>query len=61
MSGTISDRILDILRAVGPPWDDDELAQALTVAQRQTVNQMCRRLASDGRLHRYRPELQLPR
>ncbi|RSD16295.1 hypothetical protein [Amycolatopsis eburnea] len=52
-SGTIAERILETLRISGRPWDDDELAQRLGVAQRQTVNQICRRLAADGRLQRY--------
>lgn len=52
-SSTISERILETLRDTAQPWDDDELAEALGVAQRQTVNQICRRLAADGRLHRY--------
>ena len=52
-SGTIAERILDTLRVSGRPWDDDELAHRLGVAQRQTVNQICRRLASDGRINRY--------
>ncbi|MFD6073912.1 hypothetical protein [Amycolatopsis lurida] len=52
-SSTISDRILETLRATAQPWDDDELTEALGVAQRQTVNQICRRLAADGRLRRY--------
>jgi hypothetical protein len=50
---TIVERILETLRTSGRPWDDDELAQRLGVAQRQTVNQICRRLAADGRLQRY--------
>ncbi|MBE8519458.1 hypothetical protein ILP97_18435 [Amycolatopsis sp. H6(2020)] len=52
-SGTIAERILETLRTSARPWDDDELAQRLGVAQRQTINQTCRRLASDGRIHRY--------
>ncbi|WP_284747741.1 hypothetical protein [Amycolatopsis sp. RTGN1] len=52
-SGTISERILDTLRTSARPWDDDELAQRLGVAQRQTINQVCRRLAADGQLQRY--------
>ncbi|MFI9452448.1 hypothetical protein [Amycolatopsis sp. NPDC052450] len=50
---TIAERILETLRTTAQPWDDDELAEALDVAQRQTVNQICRRLAADRRLHRY--------
>lgn len=52
-SGTIAERILETLRTSRRPWDDDELAQRLGVAQRQTVNQICRRLAADGHLQRY--------
>ncbi|MEU0792435.1 hypothetical protein ABZ342_20390 [Amycolatopsis sp. NPDC005961] len=52
-SGTIAERILETLRTSRRPWDDDELAQRLGVAQRQTVNQICRRLAADGYLQRY--------
>ncbi|MDI5977353.1 hypothetical protein [Amycolatopsis magusensis] len=53
MTATISERIIATLRVSGHAWDDDQLAQRLGVAQRQTVNQICRRLASDGRIHRY--------
>lgn len=51
--GTIAERVLETLRASGRPWDDDELAQRLGVAQRQTVNQICRRLSAEGQIHRY--------
>jgi hypothetical protein len=50
---TIAERILETLRTSGRPWDDDELAQRLGVAQRQTVNQICRRLSAEGQIHRY--------
>jgi DNA-binding Lrp family transcriptional regulator len=52
-SGTIAERILETLRTSARPWDDDELAQRLGVTQRQTINQICRRLAADGQLQRY--------
>jgi hypothetical protein len=35
------------------PLDDDELAQRLGVNPRQTINQVCRKLAQAGRLRRY--------
>lgn len=52
-SRTITERILETLRTSRRTSDDDELARRLGVTQRQTVNQICRRLASDGRLQRH--------
>lgn len=54
MSGsTHSHRIMALL-ATSPPLDDDEIAQALSITPRQTVNQICRRLAGEGVLKRER-------
>jgi biotin operon repressor len=48
---TIADRILAAIRP--RPLDDDVLAKKLGVSQRQSINQVARRLESEGRLHRY--------
>nr|MDT0664838.1 hypothetical protein [Micromonospora sp. DSM 115978] len=48
---TVADRILDHLAGVPNGLDDGQLADALG-ARRQTVNQACRRLSDQGRLHR---------
>jgi DNA-binding GntR family transcriptional regulator len=50
---TIAARVLDELRRVRRPLDDDELASRLGVSPRQTINQVCRRLERSGRLRRY--------
>lgn len=48
---TLAERILEAIRFA--PLDDDVLAKRLGVSQRQSVNQVARRLAADGRLRRY--------
>lgn len=48
------DRILAALRLSSFPLDDDELAKKAGVQPRQTVNQICRALALQGALQRYR-------
>lgn len=45
---TIAERILEAIRF--GPLDDDVLARKLGVAQRQSINQVTRRLAAEGRL-----------
>ena len=50
---TVAVRVLDELRRCRVALDDDELAHRLGVSPRQTINQVCRRLARAGRLHRY--------
>lgn len=59
---TIQDRILEYLRAHPEGVDDDSLAVALRLAQRQQANQRCRRLEQfglvvrrrvDGKLHNF--------
>jgi hypothetical protein len=50
---TIAQRVLDFLSKSGRGWDDDELARQLDVSPRQSINQACRKLADQGRLHRY--------
>jgi hypothetical protein len=47
-----TDRIVAALEAAGVPLDDDELASRLGASQRQTINIVCRRLESAGRLSR---------
>ncbi len=49
---TIAERVLRLLRVVGRPLDDDEIARHLHVSPRQTINQVCRRLEAAGRLRR---------
>jgi biotin operon repressor len=51
--GSQPDRILALL-ADRPGLDDDEIASALGIAPRQTVNQICRRLADQGVILRER-------
>lgn len=53
MSGAHAERILQLL-AGRPGLDDDEIARALAIEPRQTVNQVCRRLAARGELARER-------
>ncbi len=48
---TVADRILERLTKVPAGLDDGQLAEALEL-RRQTVNQVCRRLSDNGRLHR---------
>ena len=48
---TNHDRVLDFVLRY-PGRDDDEIAAALHISPRQTVNQICRRLANDGRIDR---------
>ncbi|WOS62038.1 hypothetical protein [Sinorhizobium fredii] len=52
-SGTQADRIIELLRERAG-LDDDEIAKALGIEPRQTVNQICRRLAASGVLRRER-------
>jgi hypothetical protein len=47
------DRVLDFIAAF-PGRDDDEIASALKITPRQSVNQICRRLSQDGKLRRER-------
>lgn len=49
--GSHQDRILDLLRS-GVALDDDEIASKLGIEPRQTVNQVCRRLAGRGLITR---------
>ena len=52
MSGpTHAQRIIDLLRR-SPGLDDDEIARELAIPQRQTVNQICRRLEQHNTLTR---------
>ncbi len=52
---THADRILAFLGGRPGHWfDDDELSAALRIQPRQTVNQVCRRLAAEGRIVRER-------
>ena len=46
-------RIMDLLMQ-RPGLDDDEIARVLRIEPRQTVNQICRRLAQRGALRRER-------
>ena len=48
---TIAERILEAIRYA--PLDDDVLAKRLGVSQRQSINQVARRLESQHRLKRY--------
>ena len=50
---THADRIINLLARV-PGLDDDEIARELAIQPRQTVNQVCRRLAACGTLIRER-------
>lgn len=50
---TVATRVLEELRRSGLALDDDQLAKRLGVSPRQTINQVCRRLESEGRLRRY--------
>jgi hypothetical protein len=49
--GTHAQRIIELLTE-RPGLDDDEIAKALGIEPRQTVNQICRRLAAIGQLRR---------
>ncbi len=49
---TVVERVLRLLRVVGGPLDDDEIARRLQVSPRQTVNQVCRKLVAAGQLRR---------
>jgi hypothetical protein len=53
MAETHADRIIGLL-ARKPCLDDDEIATELTIEPRQTVNQVCRRLAAHGKIVRER-------
>ncbi|WP_239377279.1 hypothetical protein [Frankia sp. Cj5] len=48
---TVADRILERLAKAPAGLDDGQLAEALEL-RRQTVNQVCRRLSDNGRIHR---------
>lgn len=52
-SGTHAQRIIALL-SERSGLDDDEIARALSIDPRQTVNQICRRLAASGLLRRGR-------
>jgi hypothetical protein len=47
------EKVLDFI-ARFPGRDDDEIAAALKISPRQQVNQICRRLASEGKIGRAR-------
>jgi hypothetical protein len=51
--GTHTERIIDLLGR-RPGIDDDEIARVLRIEPRQTVNQVCRRLAERGLVSRVR-------
>jgi DNA-binding Lrp family transcriptional regulator len=48
---TYAERILQVVSAAFRPIDDDEIAQRMGTV-RQNVNQVCRRLESEGRIRR---------
>jgi hypothetical protein len=52
MTTTIAERVLELLRITRKALDDDELARRLNVSPRQSINQVCRRLARDGMILR---------
>ena len=45
-------RVLDFLEEAGQPYDDDCLAEELGATRRQTINAVCNRLTSQGKLVR---------
>ncbi len=45
-------RVLEAIRISAQPLDDDELARRVGIEPRQTVNQICRALESDGVIRR---------
>jgi hypothetical protein len=47
-----AERILEVLRTSSQPLDDDALAFRLGASQRQTINQVCRRLETTGQTTR---------
>ena len=51
MAGSHAERIMALL-AKRPGLDDDEIAKALSIEPRQTVNQVCRRLEKRGVIER---------
>ena len=53
MSGTHRQHIVSLL-AASPGLDDDEIARRLAITPRQTVNQICRRLAAENVIVRKR-------
>lgn len=54
---THAERIFNFLAARPGTWfDDDQLSAALRIQPRQAVNQVCRRLAAEGRIARERRE-----
>jgi hypothetical protein len=50
---TMAMRVLEELRRSRLALDDDQLAKRLGVSPRQAINQVCRKLESEGRLRRY--------
>ena len=48
---TIAERLLEAIRY--RPLDDDVLAKRLGISQRQSIDQVARRLGAEGRLRRY--------
>jgi hypothetical protein len=48
---TNTDRLIETLQR-WPGLDDDQLAHQAEIHPRQQVNQICRRLAKDGKLRR---------
>ena len=49
---TIENRILEYLHDYPDGLDDDQISDALSIKPRQSVNQACRRLESEGKLRR---------
>ncbi|MBO3744993.1 hypothetical protein J5X84_02860 [Streptosporangiaceae bacterium NEAU-GS5] len=47
-----AERVIEALRTSSRPLDDDVLAFRLNASQRQTINQVCRRLEADGLIAR---------
>ena len=50
-NGTYAQRIIALLSEMSG-LDDDEISSALSIAKRQTINQICRQLAASGLLRR---------
>lgn len=53
VSETWAERVVAALRAAGTPLDDDRLAFRVGASQRQTINQACRKLESEGVVRRF--------
>ncbi len=49
---THRDRVLATLTAASRPLDDDELSRRSGISPRQTINQICNRLSTDGLVER---------